>query len=312
MQFRSVRPSKGIVAAQNVVGSMNRGYAASLDASPNYTELAKQAIKSKSQERQAAMKAESQVARAGLEAVTDVNINQQDADLAKDVREIKKPARRMAGLVGALGLGAGYMVAARNMKLDREAADKRAATYDQNTQAILQAIRDSKVEAPQLSPNPEVPSPTIKPIPGPSERTIVSDSEEGPAADTTSQSAQPQSVMSRDQFNNAALSVGWKPEQLRTLYAISRGESGVDPSNDTKRLGSKGLYATTGEDSVGLMQINWGYHKDKGWLQNLGITKREQLYDPKTNLKAARYLYEQNNNFNDWTVYDKGIYKDYL
>jgi len=60
------------------------------------------------------------------------------------------------------------------------------------------------------------------------------------------------------------------------------------------------------------MQINWGYHKDSGWLQNLGITKREQLYDPKTNLKAARYLYEQNNNFNDWTVYDKGIYKDYL
>lgn len=307
MRFQSVRPSRGVVAAQAVTGSMDRMYGASLDASPNFTELAKTAIEAKSRERKAAMDAESQVARAGLDAATEVNINKQDAKLRKDVREIKKPAQRMAGLVGALGLGAGYMVAARNMKMDKEAAEKRQAAFDQRTEVILQAIRDSKIDPPQLSPNPEVPSAKIKPIPGASERPAAE-----PAADTTSQSAQPQAVMSREQFNNTALEVGWKPEHLRTLYAISVGESGVDPSNDTKRLGPKGLYAQTGEDSVGLMQINWGYHKDKGWLQGLGITKREQLYDAKTNLKAALHLYKQRGNFNDWSVYTKGIYKDHL
>ena len=34
------------------------------------------------------------------------------------------------------------------------------------------------------------------------------------------------------------------------------------------------------------MQINWGYHKDKGWLQGLGINKREDLFDPVKNMKA--------------------------
>ena len=144
---------------------MNRSYGASLDASPDFTELAKTAIETKSNERKAAMKAESLVARQGLASATEVNINEQDAKLAKDVYDIKKPAQRMAGLVGALGLGAGTLVATRNMKLDKEAADKRAADYDTRTEAILSAIRDSKVEAPQLSSNPEVPGAKIKPLP---------------------------------------------------------------------------------------------------------------------------------------------------
>ena len=72
------------------------------------------------------------------------------------------------------------------------------------------------------------------------------------------------------------------------------------------------MKAKTGEDSVGLMQINWGYHKDKGWLQSLGINSREDLFDPAKNMKAAKYLYDGRGNFGDWTVYNKGIYKDYL
>ena len=102
---------------------------------------------------------------------------------------------------------------------------------------------------------------------------------------------------------------GFSPSNASTVVGIAGGESGYDPSNSTKR---SGLYAKTGEDSVGLMQINWGYHKDKGWLQNLGITSREQLLDPATNMKAAKYLYDGRGNFGDWTVYNEGIYKDYL
>ena len=115
--------------------------------------------------------------------------------------------------------------------------------------------------------------------------------------------------LSKQQINEMAISVGFTPDQASTVTAISGGESGFDPSNSTRR---SGLEARTGEDSVGLMQINWGYHKDSGWLQGLGIHSREDLFDPIKNLKAAKYLYDGRGNFNDWTVFTSGKYKNYL
>ena len=165
MRFQSVRPSRGIAAAQAVSGSMNRMYGASLDASPNFTELAKTAIEAKSQERRAAMNAEADVASAGLGALTDVNIEKQDANLRGELSDIRKPARRMAGLVGALGLGAGYMVAARNMKLDREAADKRDAESKANMERMLAAIEASKTPPIVLTPDRQVDMPDLQEIP---------------------------------------------------------------------------------------------------------------------------------------------------
>jgi hypothetical protein len=52
-------------------------------------------------------------------------------------------------------------------------------------------------------------------------------------------------------------------QQAGVVVGIAGGESGFDPTNSTRR---SGLFKTDGEDSVGLMQINWGYHKDRGWL----------------------------------------------
>ena len=115
--------------------------------------------------------------------------------------------------------------------------------------------------------------------------------------------------MSKQAIYDMSLEVGFKPEEAKIVTAISGGESGYDPSNSTVR---SGLHAKTGEDSVGLMQINWGYHKNNGWLQDLGITKREQLFDPKTNLRASKWLYDQRGSFDDWSVFTKGLYKDYL
>ena len=115
--------------------------------------------------------------------------------------------------------------------------------------------------------------------------------------------------LSMSQVGQYALEAGFTPEEARVVAAIARGESGLDPTNSTRR---SGLEASTGEDSVGLMQINWGYHKDSGWLQKLGINSREDLFDPVLNMKAAKYLYDNRGSFDDWTVYTKGIYKQYL
>jgi hypothetical protein len=115
--------------------------------------------------------------------------------------------------------------------------------------------------------------------------------------------------LSMSQARQYALEAGFTPEDARVVAAIARGESGLDPTNSTRR---SGLEASTGEDSVGLMQINWGYHKNSGWLQKLGINSREDLFDPVLNMKAAKYLYDNRGSFDDWTVYTKGIYKQYL
>ena len=115
--------------------------------------------------------------------------------------------------------------------------------------------------------------------------------------------------LSMSQAEQYALEAGFTPEDARVVAAIARGESGLDPTNSTRR---SGLEASTGEDSVGLMQINWGYHKNSGWLQKLGINSREDLFDPVLNMKAAKYLYDNRGSFDDWTVYTKGIYKQYL
>ena len=136
MRFQSVRPSRGVAAAQAVTGSMGRMYGASLDASPDFTELAKTSIETKSNERKAAMQAESKVASAGLDAASGVEIYKIDAKSKKDVRDAKKPAARMAGLVGALGLGAGYMITAKNNKHDKELEAKRELQYDERTESI--------------------------------------------------------------------------------------------------------------------------------------------------------------------------------
>jgi len=116
-------------------------------------------------------------------------------------------------------------------------------------------------------------------------------------------------ALSMSEAGQYALEAGFTPEDARVVAAIARGESGLDPTNSTRR---SGLEAATGEDSVGLMQINWGYHKDSGWLQKLGINSREDLFDPVLNMKAAKYLYDNRGSFDDWTVYTKGIYKQYL
>ena len=129
------------------------------------------------------------------------------------------------------------------------------------------------------------------------------------SSDISAQHSAGVGALSKAQIKSYAQQAGFSPENAATVVGIAGGESGYDPTNSTVR---SGLHAKTGEDSVGLMQINWGYHKDSGWLQGLGIHKREDLFDPAKNMKAAKYLYDGRGNFGDWTVHNKGIYKDYL
>lgn len=81
------------------------------------------------------------------------------------------------------------------------------------------------------------------------------------------------------QWYSVALEAGWEYDQLTKLGRIIFKESSCqhDVANKTY--------------SYGLTQIEWSAHKN--WLQSeFGITEREELYDPYTNLLVARWLYD--------------------
>jgi LysM repeat protein len=49
---------------------------------------------------------------------------------------------------------------------------------------------------------------------------------------------------------------------------------------------------------VGLFQMYWNVHKS--WMKNYGVTKMEQLYDPRTNAKLAYATYQRSNSWRPW------------
>lgn len=76
-----------------------------------------------------------------------------------------------------------------------------------------------------------------------------------------------------------ALEAGWSVDQLTKVGAIAWAESRctADIANKTY--------------SYGLMQMEWSAHYT--WLESeFGITEREELFDPYTNLVVAKWLYD--------------------
>ena len=100
-----------------------------------------------------------------------------------------------------------------------------------------------------------------------------------------------------------ALQAGWQVDQLKQLRHIALRESGCCPARaggdivdkDCNKIGHDGSFHSS--DS-GLMQLN-GTHWKPDHAQyhglickKMGICTQEPLFDPLTNLKAARLLYE--------------------
>ena len=105
-----------------------------------------------------------------------------------------------------------------------------------------------------------------------------------------------------------AKSAGFSDEESIKMAAIAMAESGGDPTNDTIK---SGLYAKHGETSYGLWQINMTGPLKEERFNMFGISSVEQLYDPVTNVKAAKMLYDRQG-FDAWTVYGGQRYKGYL
>ena len=108
-------------------------------------------------------------------------------------------------------------------------------------------------------------------------------------------------------MTNYAIKGGFSPENAKTMAAISMGESGGNAGIDTVQSGLDPNKSN--EYSIGLSQINLQAHGDKlarrGWTEN-------DLRDPVRNMTIAKEVYDEAGGFTPWSVYQKGLHHQYL
>jgi len=273
--------------------------------SPDTGQLVLDAEKIKSKERLNAIRRTKETFNTIANIEADFKINKIKTEADQNLTKSK----RFAGVLGAAGQlvagGANKLYDANQPKPERDTSLVDFLTK-QNAE-LSEKIQNQQTKIDSFSTLPEIP---VKNNTTASNKTTPSPSSQNLSSPNFAASG----PMSKAQIKQLAINAGFSPSEASTVVGIAGGESGFDPTNSTKRPipGRKNLFEQTGEDSVGLMQINWGYHKDKGWLQKLGITKREDLFDPIKNMKAAKYLYDGRGNFGDWTVYNEGLYQQHL
>lgn len=99
-----------------------------------------------------------------------------------------------------------------------------------------------------------------------------------------------------------ARQAGFTGNDAITMGAIAMAESG----GSVRALNSRAP-----DLSYGIWQINMIGRLGPERRQQLGLSSNEQLYDPATNARAARAIWQQQG-FNAWSVYRSGAYRRYL
>ena len=146
MRFNSVKGGDFTSGAKAVTRNFDAFLDTSVKSAPDFTKISLAAQKGRSVERQAAKKAAGGVKLADIRADSKEKIYDIAYNSDKKVADIKRPAQRMAGIVGGLGALSGYALMAKNAKEEREADERMEALYDQRTKKMTAAIEASKPE----------------------------------------------------------------------------------------------------------------------------------------------------------------------
>ena len=103
-------------------------------------------------------------------------------------------------------------------------------------------------------------------------------------------------------LTDLAKKAGFQGEDAAIMGAIAAAESSGNPR----------AFNPKGRDlSYGLWQINMLGGMGPERRRQFGISNNEELYNPETNAKAAKTIYDQQG-FKAWSVYTSGAYKKYL
>jgi len=145
MRFNSVKSGNFTSAAKAVNRSADQMFQASRESAPDFTGISKAAIASRTKERNAATNAQNLLDVTEIKADALVEGTQIKADSDKAVTDIKRPAKRMAGVVAGLGtIATGYMLGQGN-KEDAAEQAKRDKAWNERTE-VLRALGNKKTE----------------------------------------------------------------------------------------------------------------------------------------------------------------------
>ena len=137
----SKRVGNYAISAEAVARNSDAIFDAAMSNKPDFTKISKEAMKGRSLERRAVTEAEGNVAKAGIEAFDYANRTKIKEDTKKEVANILRPAKRMAGIVGGLGaIAGGYVMMEGNKKdkADREELRGLRAQMDAKSETRFQ------------------------------------------------------------------------------------------------------------------------------------------------------------------------------
>lgn len=111
-------------------------------------------------------------------------------------------------------------------------------------------------------------------------------------------------TLSTQQIAQGLRDAGFPEQVIPTMTAVTMAESGGNPYAHNPNAG-------TGDNSYGLLQINMLGGMGPERRQWFGLNSDDQLFDPSTNFRAAKKIYDSQG-IGAWGAYTNGSYKKYL
>ena len=294
-------------SANAVIRSSDQIFDAAMSAKPDFTKISKEAIKGRSLERRAVTKAEGDVASAGLSAFTKALRTKNAIESEEKINDIKRPAKRMAGVVAGLGAISGAALMHKNAKEDKAErasfrAEQDAITAKTNAmfaetqrmqtemmETLQSGLKDTSTTPPKTDgsePTNSGSTPTPSPSPSPSGGSSLK--------------LTPGKPITQAQGTQLLINQGMDPENARIGGAVMMAESSGKP----------GALNSNNEYSLGL----WQHNRDTGEDRHsfYGIQDWSELSNPETNARATYKLWKRQGGWEPWGAYTNGSYRDFL
>ena len=285
----------GRVAADDLV----RSFAAARRNSTDFGKIAEGAAAIRSNEKVAAIRRGTEVMKAGINAASDVKSAEQKIKINETVRSGKRKAGVLAAAGQMIGKSGDYF----GNKYTKRTVGEEDSYFDSRSSKLSSQIAADKAELAKLNSQP---APTIGTTSSSTSSSTQTSSGSAPISSFQATGGKKGKYSLAD-MTSFAQQAGFSPEQAKIMGAIGMGESGGNAGIDTVASGLDPNRSN--EYSVGLFQINAQAHGDK--LSKLGYTA-DDLRDPVKNAKVAKMVYDEVGSFKPWSVYTKGIYKQYL
>ena len=290
MRFASIGGQSNYAqAGKAVANDAAKTFDAARKNSVDFGGLAQAAMKVKSEEKIAAMKAEASVTKTAINAKAYGKVKDAKRSIAKD------GVMRKAGGLIALGMDGFRKEEKSDYSSIRSRIDR-----DRTKAAELR----TEADAIDLTPTNTGGTGTSNTSNTSSSGKLISSGQALSAGKGTAGSGGKYNLTA---MTDLAIQGGFSPENARTMAAISMGESRGNAGIDTVQSGLDPNKSN--EYSIGLSQINVQAHGDK--LARRGWTE-DDLRDPVKNMTIAKEVFDEAGGFTPWSVYQKGLHNQYL